>query len=220
MFGMLMSVMTTSTVSLLEHVEAVLAVDRLQDVEAGIGERQHQHVAHGLGIVDRQILVWSWHSHLVQQDWGYRLRPRVSRLSGRRLHVLHARAFRLGCSLRRRLRVLGLRSSQSPRSANALTNAVRRLDRSRCRRWSRIAARRSGRREASASRPPTHRCADGPTHLPAVAVIKSCRPLGRGQIEDFGQLQERVIRFAVGGWGQHLRVLRHVRSADGAALDG
>ena len=30
---------------LAEHIEAVLAVDRLQNLEAGIGQRQHEHVA-------------------------------------------------------------------------------------------------------------------------------------------------------------------------------
>ena len=51
---MLMSVMTTSTCSSPSTSSAVLAVDGLQHVEAGVGQRQHQHVAHRLGIVDGQ----------------------------------------------------------------------------------------------------------------------------------------------------------------------
>ena len=37
-----------------EDVEAVLAIDRLEDIEAGFRERQHQHVAHRLGVIDGQ----------------------------------------------------------------------------------------------------------------------------------------------------------------------
>src|SRR5262245_49729296 len=37
-----------------QHVDAVLPVNRLQYLEAGMRQREHEHVAHGLGVVDRQ----------------------------------------------------------------------------------------------------------------------------------------------------------------------